>query len=319
MSSTAYAALGVNLRDSLNVEVGTASNPLKAEVQGADGVGVNIDTNADGTADFSINGSQTGFIFDTRQVSTAFTRIMYEGIKDYLSSPSIAIGWINPLYSAEEDLSGNGHTINTFGSPSDAQHVHQGLVWGFDFDNNNDYFLVDDADTFSFGDGSNDSPVSFLSWIYVSDSSLSKIIASKHDTNKREWIVQLQTEEKISFLTYDESAGVSPSRETDEPIAPGWHFVGVTYDGSGGATNQNGTIIYIDGESVASTATNNGSYVAMENDTADLMISGRFNAGSPQSGRYFKDKIGLFIIEGTELSAANIKNIYNATRGYYYK
>jgi len=95
-------------------------------------------------------------------------------------------------------------------------------------------------------------------------------VLSKFETNstRREWRCSIDGSTlDLRLLKRDESASVETFRETDAnfPTDEVLLIVG-TDDGSGGATAADGMAIYLRGVVEASTATNNASYVAMEND-----------------------------------------------------
>ena len=92
-------------------------------------------------------------------------------------------------------------------------------------------------------------------------------IISKDDAGlNSEWQLRIQTDETLLLLLIDESAGVFPNRGSNVAVKLDVvTFLAQTYDGSGGATAADGIALYQDGVILASTASNNASYVAMEN------------------------------------------------------
>lgn len=174
------------------------------------------------------------------------------------------------------------------------------------------YAKIEDADSLSFGDGSNDSPCSFFAWVYVSQHTAAQVIMRKGTANitEREWSLQLKANKRRLVLNFaDASVNVLCNCETDADIAVGWHFLCATYDGRGGATAANGITLYVDGMAVASTPTNSGSYVAMEN-LAQAVGIGADNAG----GTNFQREIGLRGVCAVELSSDQVVALMLATR-----
>lgn len=173
------------------------------------------------------------------------------------------------------------------------------------------YALIPDADNLSFGDGSNDSAFSVFAWVYLDATASTQAIVRKGISGAadREWSLQYTATAKIQVAISDASANVTASRAVDSAIGAGWHFVAATYDGGGGATAADGITIYIDGVAVASTASNNGSYVAMENLAQNVGI-GADNAG----GSIFANQIGPRGVCATELSAPVVMALMLLTR-----
>jgi len=111
----------------------------------------------------------------------------------------------------------------------------------------------------------------------------------------------------------DESAGVSANLVADAVTSPDvWHFVVLTYDATGGSSAMGGATFYTDGAAIASTATNNGSYVAMENKTASPTI-GSQNGASFFEGAILGGPWGPWFTQ-IELTAAQVKNLYEDMR-----
>jgi hypothetical protein len=137
-------------------------------------------------------------------------------------------------------------------------------------------------------------------------------------TTFREWYFYLTSTETIRFIAIDESTGRVPSRITDSAVSEGWHYVVVTYTpaSGSGATFSNGITIYVDGVAVASTATNQALYVAMENLTVVPNIGSLISSGGTQVG-FWKGDMGAMFITKETLSAETIWKQYISTRGYY--
>ncbi len=113
---------------------------------------------------------------------------------------------------------------------------------------------------------------------------------------------------RVQFSLTDTSAGVTVYRRQDADFTLGqWHTFAATYDGGGGATAMNGVIIYMDGAVMASTATNNAAYVAMENG-ALLPTLGCRQSTAP-ANRWIDDWAGGpfgVVVSVSQLTAANI-------------
>lgn len=218
------------------------------------------------------------------------------------------------------DVSGQGHDGTYHGSMTSGDRVKKGMGWAIDSDGIDDYVDLGDHNDFSFGDGSNDEDATWFGVIEVVNTASSQVISSKQDTTTgaeaREWYVALTGNEALQLVLRDESASSLCKRETDSSITIGWHSYAITYDGAGGANAMNNVKIYIDGEVVASTATNNGAYVAMENLTASCLIgtlTGSDGAPSvPMQG--YGALIGL---DGYEWTAMDIRRFHQLCKGLY--
>ena len=124
-----------------------------------------------------------------------------------------------------------------------------------------------DTDNLSFGNGTTDQAFSVVALVNVTDTAAARAILSKWvaATVNREWLWTIDAVDTMSLILRDESAGVNCARVSDAVVTQAsWRLFGATYDGTGGATAANGMTLYQDGAAIASTATNNAAYVAME-------------------------------------------------------
>ena len=202
--------------------------------------------------------------------------------------------WLTPATS-EEDLTSNSHTA-TYHTMTTADQINKGMVWSLDFDGTDDYLSIADHGDFSFDDAAGANGFTIYGWIEVVASAGSQSILSKWDittgTELREWFLRIDGDEKLSLEIFDESANVGCSRLTDAALSVGWHFIEVVYNGAGGATAGAGITIYLDGGLVASTATNDGSYVGME-DTASSVFIGAFTTTTGNPSGFYTGDMGL--------------------------
>lgn len=181
------------------------------------------------------------------------------------------------------------------------------------FNGSDEYANTPDANKWSFGDGSNDSPVSIGAWINFGGSSNRAVLAKYESTGSaQEWNTRLVSGDRFRFEMGDPSAGVfNVGAETNAAVgsAGEWIYVVATYDGSGGASAGDGITLYVNGTAVASTATNNASYVATEN-AAGVMEVGQSDSAAWQfDGAMLGGPLGPFFTP-TELSAADVGNLY---------
>ncbi len=180
-----------------------------------------------------------------------------------------------------------------------------------DFDGVGNDATTPDIDAWSRDDASGE-PWSIGAAINLKDATSSTIMSKEETTGGlREWILFTSSADKFRFNATDESAGIVIQRLADSAIPENESVLAVaTYDGAGGASAMDTVILYLRGLVAASTATNNASYVAMENDTHGPAIGVQdTNFG------FFDGKMVVPFFTHRELSAAavfNLNNIYVA-------
>lgn len=182
------------------------------------------------------------------------------------------------------------------------------------------YLNVGDGDRLSVGNGSNDSAATWFGVIEVVDSITSQFILSKRDittgSELREYAHWINSSELLKIEIFDESANVGCSRIINTALSVGIHSYAITYNGVGGANAADGITIYIDGLEVASTATNNGAYVAMENLTVPVWIGANEGTGGTPAA-FMTGDFGLQGMDGVEMSAEDAYNFDLIARAYY--
>ncbi len=154
-----------------------------------------------------------------------------------------------------------------------AQRItRQGDGYVVAYNGSTDQMTVPDADDLSFGDGTNDSPFSVVSMFRSTSITTAQTLLIKFAVTL-EWGFQIISSVP-RLLIRDESAAVAASRSADTALLSNrWYVVGSSYsDATGGATAANDMLQYVDGKVVASTATNNAGYVAMENLTHPVLM-----------------------------------------------
>lgn len=155
----------------------------------------------------------------------------------------------------------------------------------------------------------------------VTDTAAVRSLLGKFDATPaaelREWLWFVDTGDLLTLWLYDESANVLTARASDAAITMGSlrSFV-VTYDGAGGAAAGNTITLYDNGSVLASTPTNDASYVGME-DLATLPTLG-FNIASGGIGNFFDGQMAggplgpLFVQR--ELTADEVLRLYQLER-----
>ncbi len=121
--------------------------------------------------------------------------------------------------------------------------------------------------------GTTDLPFSLVVLANVTDTAAARTLVSKWGAANLEWILFVTAADVLSFFIQDNSAATNSSRSSNAAITQGSaRLFGASYDGSGGATAGNGMALFQSGAVIASTATNNGAYVAMEDLAAPVEI-----------------------------------------------
>lgn len=207
---------------------------------------------------------------------------------------------------------GNGR-VWTYSGGLATDKIFKGQTYVYSFDGTDSYLSTPDTADMSFGDGSNDVAFSVGGWVEVVNTAGNQRIICKStgSPNSSEWALFLDASEKLYLITYDLSVPKTTYRATDVALSVGWHHVVAVYNSTGGATNHNGTTLYVDGVAVASSATNDAGYVAMENATVVPQI------GRDSAGNYFAGDMGRLFVHPAALSAAEVWLQYENTRGFY--
>lgn len=212
--------------------------------------------------------------------------------------------------------SGLGVTVFTateppedFVTPFNPQTSVQGIIPYVALDGTDEAFRSPNLAYFN-RDDSGATPVTYVFWINVDASAAVKTLMAKYDENEaiQQWSVDIDADEKVQYLTRDDNIPLETTRISDAAISTGqWHQIVVTYDGSGGDNNQNGTLIYVDGVVVASTADNSGTYVAMEDGTSVVSVGARTNAAAevtPFVGKMACGPLGPTVVNAVLAAAA---------------
>lgn len=186
------------------------------------------------------------------------------------------------------------------------------------FDGSSSYLEVGDDAKLSFTDSVNDLPFTVSGWIKMTDATSCPICA-KYSTSAsiREWYFTTSSSDKLRLVVIDTSAN-STVIESDSALTTyegQWIHVAVTYGGAGpsagsGAAftaNMSGgnAAVYINGVSVAVTATDNASYTGMSDTSAPFWV-GR------QNTQYANGEIRQTTIHNRELSAAEVETLFRA-------
>ena len=182
------------------------------------------------------------------------------------------------------------------------------------FNGTDQYATTPDADDLSFGDGTTDSPFSVVAQANVTDTAAQRSLLIKRGSGTYEYGFLIGGTDLLTLVLADQSASVFPSRGSNAAITMGAiGLFGASYDGSGGATAANGITLYENGVVKASTATNNASYVAMEN------LDGLLTLGNDITGasRLMQGSMGFAAIYAANLTASQHAQIASIVREYF--
>ena len=232
-----------------------------------------------------------------------------------LTAPVAIVGFTNATMAAaqtELGLENGAGRVWTYASTNAPSKTTQGNAYVYSPNATaGGYLTTPDTDDMSFDD-SGTNPFSIGAWVEVVAGATNQTILGKWNSSNLEYLFHIGVDEKLWIGLYDQSVSKNPSCLSDAALSEGWHHIVMVYDSTGGATAADGITFYVDGVAVASTATNDASYVAMENLAATPMI------GKQQtSTAYFQGDLGRLFVTAEELSAAQVWQLYSKTRGYY--
>lgn len=221
--------------------------------------------------------------------------------------------------SSYVDISTKGNHGTPVGSWISGDRIRQGRTWVLDPNGYDAYINIGNSNDLSFGDGSNDSPFTAFGVIEATNTQIQMILSKLDITSGstlREYSLHLQANGTFRIDKYDESAGVHCNRITDAALSIGKHSLVIVDDGTGGAIAANGITIYVDGVAVASTATNNGAYVAMENTATDAWIGAYEGTGGAPTG-FFGGDFGCLGIDDAEWAAMTAWRFHQLCLAFY--
>jgi hypothetical protein len=229
--------------------------------------------------------------------------------------------WIadNANTTTSTDRSLNASTI-TWDATVASRFTQQGFGFTQSF-TTSQWGATADRANLSFGTGAADSAFSIIVLANITDSAAARRLITKAeaDSTDQEWFFQVASTDVLQLILTDQSAGVSASRASNAAVTQGSLALhAVTYTAAtGGATAANDITIYQNGLVVASTATNNGAYVAMEDLTAQVVIGAVDGAAAANPAGSFGGSMALAIVCQKSLTASDHWAIYQLCKGYY--
>lgn len=205
------------------------------------------------------------------------------------------------------DNSGNGNDGSLYGTMTDSDYVTGVVGTALDFEGTDDYVSIADADNLSFGNSFNDGLFSISAWIYMDDATNFAII-DKYQTNNWEYFLMVDSTDKIYLQFYDTSVPARIGRKYNTAITAyegQWIHIVTTYDAS---STSAGMKIYLNGSRVDDISDDVGTYVAMENLTANVYIGSDLTS-------YANGKIDEVRIYAKELTAKEVYALYKNPAG----
>ena len=168
-----------------------------------------------------------------------------------------------------------------------------------------------DADRFSFGDGSNDSPFSVIALIKPDVNNVRMdLVAKMSSLAAEEWTLLLDASGQLAIACVDESAGAFIQGTVASAIGTDWALVGGTYNGSRAAA---GFSTFTDGVKRTVTPSQSGTYTAMENTAGILSIAARYSTKQD----FFNGSIALVAVAARELTPDEMWAGKEIVNGYF--
>lgn len=167
-----------------------------------------------------------------------------------------------------------------------------------------------------------DLPFSISAWVRMEDATSAAIIGKYGGAASNiEWLFTLNASDQLVFLVYD-AANNQPNVVSDNALTgyeEQWIHVAACYGGSGPNSDSAFAVaasemtLYVNGQEVTSTASNNTSYTGISNTSQELRI-GRGNS------TYFEGHIKNVKIFNRELNAGEVYQLYysNSLNGIIY-
>ena len=232
----------------------------------------------------------------------------------------LILAWVSPI-TTEQDLSPHDHDMTYVGTMTTADQIPVGLVWALDMDGINDALYKPDHNDFSFDDAGGANGFTVNAWVQVVAAADSQMILSKYEltggATVEEWAFFIDEDEYLSLMLCDDSVPAYESMQSDVALTTAtWYMVTAVYDGAGGGNASAGITLYVNGASVAGTATDSGTYIGMENLSAQIRVGANKN-GVATNSEFWTGNIGSIYQSVTQLTSDQVWEFYLRTRGYY--
>ncbi len=312
INATGAANISGNITAGANIATTGAANSATITTTG--NVTAGNDVNIGGAA--NVTGKLTGAIITDQNAYHVAGRII-----GLCANTQLAFNWITPA-TTEQSLSRLNYdaTYNNFAT---TDVITYGSTWVLSFyDGKNENLTVPDQAALSVADGGAGNNLTIVAWISVVASDSVQTVISKWDETSgaeaREWKLTLTAAERLTLDLYDESANNGVVCATNAALSAGWHFICITYDGTGGANafDEANVVMYVDGVGVTDDETNNADYVAMENLTTVVCIGANEN-GAGVNHQHWQGDMGAIAFTINEPASTVVWQLYAGTRGFY--
>lgn len=185
-------------------------------------------------------------------------------------------------------------------------------LFSYHFHPTGDHHLAGiDSASYSFGNGTVDTPFSVGAWIRP-NAIVTNVIIGKYDSagNAEEWRFFIDSAGKLSLELHDASASTTEIAASTAALTIGqWVFVVATYDGGETAPVVN---LYVNGALANDgSTTETGAYVAMENTASPLTVGCSGVTALPVAE--FHGRIALPFITGKALTAVEVLTLHALT------
>jgi hypothetical protein len=212
------------------------------------------------------------------------------------------------------DVSGNGNN----GTLTNGASYTGGTIF---LDGTDDYVNCGTGSTLTFNDGTNLNDIPFTIGVWVKFNSVSgyQLVIAKSDygssPNKREFLFFTNADSRIHInLMNSDNYNNRIGRYYNTVLSTNtWYHMFATYDGS---KLESGLKIYINGVRVDDTSDSAGTYSGLSRTTTPFSFGTDWN-NYPNQGNKLSGYYGLGQVYRRELSAGEIAQNFNATRGRY--
>ncbi|MDA8556630.1 LamG domain-containing protein [bacterium] len=207
-------------------------------------------------------------------------------------------GFVNALAGESSGMDSSNLVV------SDLQQTSGYSPYALSLDGVDDYLDCGDSDTFSFGNGTTDSPFSISAWINMTDATKFRIANKLGNSSNIEYIFTTSAADIIALNLYDESSGGRIGRKYNTPLTSyegQWIHVLCTYDGT---ASSSGIKIYLNSSRVDDDTSDVSPYTAMENTTQPFLIG-------QQVGTYANGTFSNVSVFNIELSSTQVTEVYN--------
>lgn len=192
-----------------------------------------------------------------------------------------------------------------------------GLGYAVSLNGTTEYSSIPDAADLSFGNSTAGTDQAFsLLWLgTVNDTANVRELISKWNAANYEWTLLVTAADKLDFYVYDLSVNKFAHRLSDAVITQGSPMLfGATYSAAtGGATAGNDMTLYANGVVIASTATNDAGYVAMEPLGANVEIGTETN----HTLSFLPGSVALALIAQKNMTASDHWAAWKLCKGYF--